>query len=300
MATTKAQTAAPAPAAEISALTAQAAGGALMVIDYGDDAGAGLANIERDEIRIPMFRVLQSNSPQCQPVEAGGTEGAKAGMIFNTVTGEMFDGKEGLLFIPVDRDHNFVEYVPRDEGGGFVGVHDPHDTHILDMRDAQGKFGKLKSRSDALGKPTEIVETFYLFGMLVDAEGTLVCGVVPFTSTQISKYQAFMTRYMSIKYPNSKGDKITPPLWAHKWWLRTVYQTNKKGSFFGWLVVLETEPAIQSRMRLDDPLYQQGKAFYEMLKSGAASIDREADQRAGGMDEGGGTSAGGPDDEIPF
>lgn len=278
---------------------AEAAGSALMVIDYGEDAGAGLQDVGRDEIKIPTFRILQALSPQCQPVEAGGIEGAKPGMIYNTVTGEMYDGKEGLPFIPVDRDHNYVEFVPRDAGGGFVAIHDPLEPHILDKRDVQGKFGKLTGYSEELKKPTEIVETRYLYGLVGTDDDTVQAGVVQFTSSQITKYQSFMTRYMSIKYPNNAGVKIVPPLWAHKWRLRTVYQTGKKGSFYGWLIVLDTEPPLASRMRLDNPLYIQAKAFYELLKSGAASIDRDADSKAAEPSEGT-AAAGGPDDDIPF
>ena len=271
---------------------AQTSGSALMVIDYGDDEGCGMENISRDEFKIPLMRILQSNSPQCKPVSAGGTEGAVAGMIYNTATGEMWSGENGLLFIPVDRDHNYIEYVPRDAGGGFVGTYDIDDPVVGNLREKQGKFGKLTMDSG-----NELVETFYLFGLIIPPDGTTIQGVVPFTSTQISKYQAFMTRYQSITYPNAAGKKVRPPLWAHRWKLGTVYQQNKKGQFFGWTLKLKSEPPVSCRMRLDDELYQQGRAFYELLKEGKARVEHSA---GGGNPDGasGGGAAGG--EEIPF
>lgn len=269
-----------------------------MVIDYGDDVGAGMENITREEFKIPLVRILQSNSPQCKPVEGGGIEGAKADMILNTATGEMYDGKAGMGFIPVFRDHNFVEYITRDDGGGFVGMYQPEDPFIAKLRGDQGSFGKLKHYNDTVKKATEIAETFYLFGLLMPDADTVIQGVVPFVSTQISKYQSFVTRYLGVVYPNGEGAKVRPPLWAHEWRLGTVFQPTKKGDIFGWLLRLKEEPPIKSRLRLDDPIYQQARAFYDLLKEGAAKIDREADQKAGGpaADEPGSLDK----DDIPF
>ena len=114
---------------------------------------------------------------------------------------------------------------------------------------------------------------------------------MPFTSTQISKYQNFMTRYNSIRYPNAKGEKVLPPLWAHQYLLGTRPEKNKKGTFQGWTLRLREEPPIKSRMALDDPLYGTASAFHTMLKEGNAKIDREAELKAGGEKA---------DDEIPF
>ena len=60
-------------------------GGALMVIDFAADAGMGLENMTSQDMAIPFFNVLQKLSPQCDTVE-----GAKAGMIFNTVTEQSY------------------------------------------------------------------------------------------------------------------------------------------------------------------------------------------------------------------
>lgn len=266
-------------------------GTALAVIDYGDEAGMGMENVRREEFKIPLLRILQSNSPQLKPPSAGGVDGAKAGMIFNTATGEMWDGEKGMGFVPVFRDHNYVAYIPRDAGGGFSGIHAEDDPLIPQLQAQQGKFTKLHHEG------TEIAETYYLFGLGTPAAepDTLLQCVVPFVSTQIPKYQSFMTRYQSIKYPSPKegAGMVVPPLWAHKWVLTTRYEKNKKGEYYGWVLRLLEEPPIKSRMRLDDPIYIQGRAFYDLLKEGKAKVEHVADTKAGG-------AAGGPDDEIPF
>lgn len=279
----------------------QGPGNALQVIDYGDDAGAGAEGMSRDEFKIPLLKILMSNSPQCKDPSAGGVEGARQGMIFNTATGEMWEAnKKPLLFIPVYRDHQYVEFIPREPwGGGFVGVRKPDDPLVRRLLREQGRFGKLKNpegtvlQSSGQQVPTEIVETYYLFGLIFTEDGQMQQDVVPFTSTQIGKYQNFMTRYNSIRYPNSAGAKILPPLWAHRYLLGTRPEKNKKGEYWGWTLRLESEPPIKSRMRLDDPIYEAGRAFHDLLASGAAAVDREAEAKAG--QEGGADG-----DDIPF
>lgn len=252
------------------------------VIDYGDDAGAGLEDMQRDEFKIPLLGVLQSNSPQCKPESAGGTAGAKAGMIYNSATQEMWDvEKTPLVFVPCYRDHNYVEYVPRNLGGGFAGIRAVDDPLVKELREKQGRFGRLSTATkfgpDGLPLDgTEITETFYLFGLVVAPDGAVQQDVVPFKSTQIGVYQNFMTRYTSIKYPNRAGAMVLPPLWAHRWQLGTRFSKNKKGEFFGWTLRLEKEPPLASRLERNDPLYEQAAAFYAMLKEGRGRVEHEA------------------------
>jgi hypothetical protein len=84
-------------------LSVPEAGRELVQVDFGDDAGAGMEDVKAGEYRIPFLRILQSNSPQVKPPTAGGVPGAQAAMIFNTSTGELYDGEKGLVFVPTSR-----------------------------------------------------------------------------------------------------------------------------------------------------------------------------------------------------
>lgn len=268
-----------------------AGGGAVTVVDFGDDAGKGMENVTSDETRIPIIRVLQALSPQCGDVRQGGL-GLKPGTVFNTATGEVIDGEVGFDFVPFHRDHNFVEWTPRIQGGGFVAMHAPDDGLVLKLKGEQGRFGKLShgvTRRNEKGEAldgTEIAETFYLYGLVLQDGQQPSPAVIAFTSMQIKKYQAFIARYMSITYKQKvKGTEdqyqdVTPPLWAHRWHVETVPEKNKKGSFFGWRFSLSAKgddgkelPTVRSLIAMADPLYQQAKALYLMAKGGRASAD---------------------------
>lgn len=255
-------------------VAAQTLGTDLAVYDPGAYAGAGMENISREEYAIPFLYVLDAKSPQCAPVKAGGVEGAKAGSLYNTATNEMFDGEKGVSFIPVDRKHDFGEWIRRNEdgsGGGFVGIRAPDDPLVLELRKKYGQFGKLVTDDNH-----ELVETFYLSGLtVVDGVGSAM--IFPFKSTGIAAYKNFMTRVMNIQYVAPNGAMIRPPMWAHRWRLGTQYKT--KGTM-GWYIPrlwLEEEPPIKSRLKLTDPLYLQARELYDNIKAGRVVVKQDTE-----------------------
>jgi len=253
------------------------------IYDPGSDAGAGMEDITRDEYAIPFIRILDAKSPQVRPVSAGGIPGAKAGSIINMSTSEIFDGEKGIEFIPVHRDHKFVEWIKRNDdgsGGGFVGIRAVDDPLVLELRAKHGQFGKLPT-----SEGHELVETFELYGLIV-ADGMANPCVISFSSTQIKKYKSFMTRVMGITYQGPQGP-VRPPLWAHVWTLKTAYESKGQFSWYGWRIALKEEPPIRSRLKLTDPIYARGRELYEAIKSGRVTVKRDDQEQ--------------PDkEEIPF
>ena len=256
----------------------QETGGLPAIYDFGDDSGAGLENIDKDEIRIPILTVLQAQSPQVmKPVGQGGIEGAKAGSVFNTSTNEIYAGPTGFEFVPIMRDHNYVEYTPRDDGGGFVGIRPVDDDEVIMLRADQGRFGKLMTSNG-----TELSETRYLYGLMMIGD-QVRRGVLTFTSAKIKQYQAFVDRVTGITYRLNEGTEadpvwktIVPPIWAHRWKVTTFYDTrSKKGDFWNWSVVPAEEPPIKALLRRNDPLYVQAKETFEMIRGGSAKADYE-------------------------
>lgn len=265
-------------------------GTALAEADFGDDAGAGLENVTAAERAIPFFRILQSNNPQVKDPRQGGMPGAKPGMILNLGSGELFDGVDGIPFIPVHRDHNFPEWTPREAGGGFVGIRAADDPLVLELQAQFGKFGKLPNgvtkrndKGQALDG-TELTETYYLYGLATEE---YVPALVAFTSTQVKKYRNFMNRVTSFKYKQGEAT-VVPPMWAHRWLLKTVPESNKSGDFFGWNLTLFSKnedgseaPYINSLIPRSDPLYAQAKDLYQAIAENRVKVDHNQDKQQG-------------------
>lgn len=277
------------------------------VVDFGDDSGKGMENISKDERRLPFLRILDPKSPQCKPTSQGGLPSARGGMIINTSTNQIFDGELGGCFVPSFRDYKFVEYIRREEdgsGGGFVNVHAPNDPKIIALRASNKAFGKISMGFDESGKEHELSQTMYLYGTFFpNLKGP--SGPVPnydagfrclagFASTQIKKFQAFVTRYENIRYPTRQPDgtivRKEPPLWAHRLSLRTQYESKGAHSWYGWVLdFYEKNPdgtekdTRESLLKRDDPLYISAREFHFQIAQGLAD---QPDYQAQGNDEG--------------
>ena len=67
---------------------------------FGDDLSKGFENMTQDDLALPFVRILGQLSPQVTQGDAKFIESAKPGMIYNTVTNDLFDGKNGIKVIP--------------------------------------------------------------------------------------------------------------------------------------------------------------------------------------------------------
>ena len=65
--------------------------------------------------------MIQALSPQIKKSDPAYIDGASQGDIFNTVTGQHWDGEEGVTVIPCYQETKYLKFKPREQGGGFMG-----------------------------------------------------------------------------------------------------------------------------------------------------------------------------------
>lgn len=258
------------------------------IYDYAEDAGAGFEGLTRDDYTIPILDVLQAQSPE---ISTGSIEGAKPGAFIVRALGEVYPGKGGVTFVPCERQHAFVEWRPREAGGGIVGTYDPNDPMVVREKQKQ-PLGKIK-----LENGNDLVETFYLFGILVTLDGAQQV-VIPFTSTKISKYKALMTKARSILVPLPDGRRINPPVFAHRYLLKTVFIEKNGYKWFNFEITFDGKNAEAARIAPDSSLYQDAKAFHVLVKQGAVKADTSKQEQAD--DPSPGRKADLNDEDIPF
>ena len=98
----------------------------------------GFENLGADDYAIPFFSILQKGSPEVDPDKKDEyIPGSKPGMIMNSVTNELIDGKVGFAIVPVHRKHEFLEWIPRDQGGGLGRI--DHHLPAVDAHDPRGR-----------------------------------------------------------------------------------------------------------------------------------------------------------------
>jgi hypothetical protein len=251
--------------------------------DYGDDVGSGWENTGTEDFTIPFLAILQSGSPQCVETEAEHIEGAKPGMLINTATQELYDGKHGVKLVPCYTEHIFVEWRNRQtDSGGFIGVHTADSKIVAEAKAASTEFGKYSVPVED-GIDHDLVETFYIYGLVVDGEEIVGPCMVSFSSTKIKAYKSIMTPLRQVKG--------RPPLFAFKLHVTTVADKNKKGSFFNFKIAPADGSAVDSLLAPDHAFVLAGKEFKTQVAEGKAKIDH------GGGNTGEGD---GEEKEAPF
>jgi hypothetical protein len=66
-----------------------------LVSVFEEDASGGFDTMGQEDFALPFLRLLTNVSP-----EVGEVEGAMPGMIYNSVSSQLYDGKKGILVIP--------------------------------------------------------------------------------------------------------------------------------------------------------------------------------------------------------
>lgn len=244
------------------------------VYDFGED-GPASAEITRDEITIPFLTVLQALSPQV--AGEAPVEGAAPGKLFNTVTGEMFDADTGVIFVPACRHYTFVEWIPRDNGGGFVAMHEPTSDVVTDAKNRSEQFGVYSTPEG-----NDLIETFYLYGVLVSEDGEVTGPVcIAATSTKITPYKKIMTAMGGIMVPTADGGKMNPPLWANALRITAINTKNRSGQPYKNFAFTHVngDPA-KSILPPTHPAYVAARELRTQITSGAAKADVETERAA--------------------
>lgn len=220
---------------------------------YEQFDNAGFENATADSYAIPFLAILQSGSPQVKKSNGKYIEGATEGCLLNTVQNTILDGEEGVLVIPCAYRQGFVEWIPRDSGGGFVTEYAPHEAPRSE-RDDEGR--------DVLPNGNELQDTRYHSVLLLNEDGTCSPIVIAMTRTQVKKSKRWMSLMQDIKFPKADGSgTYTPPMFSHVYRLRTIPETKDEYSWYNW----EVEKV---EMIEDGAIVAQAKKFHDAIMAG--------------------------------
>jgi hypothetical protein len=187
------------------------------------DAGQGL-NMTQEDLALPFLKVLGQLSPECNKRDAKHVEGAEPGMIINTVTGEVYDGVKGIDVVPVHYKRQHIEWQDRGESQGApVKIYDAGDDLPSTTRD---KFNK-----DRLSNGNYLENTASHFVVILGNSPTTA--LISMKATQLKVSRKWNSMMMGLKMQGKNG-MFTPPTYSHIYKLKTVQQSNDKGTWFGW------------------------------------------------------------------
>lgn len=239
-------------------------------------AGEG-AVFDSSEMQIPFLRVLQALSPQLNKKKAEYIDGASSGDMFNTVTNECFDGEEGVTIVPCFQTTKYLEFTPREQGGGFRGEIPANDP-ILTRTERNGA-------KEILPTGNELVKSDQHYCLLIGSDGIAQPIVVDMKSTQLKVSRRWKTQIAMQKMAHPKtGQLITPPVFATMWKLSTTEESNDQGSWANYQI--EKVGLVEDR-----ELLIGAKAFRDSVAAGEVKAAPE---------EGPSQASSASTDDIPF
>ena len=220
---------------------------------FEEDAAKGLGAIGQDDLALPFLKILGQLSPEVNKRDGKYVEGAEPGMIFNSVSGELYDGVKGLDVIPAFYKLEYIEWKDRGDGPGApVAIYDS-SSDIMSKTKADANY------KDRLPNGNYIEKTASHFVIITgDSPST---ALISMKSTQLKISRKWNSMMSGIKLKGKNG-LYTPASFSHIYKLKTTQMSNDKGTWFGW-EVSKVGPIT------DAGLYQQAKSFSESISKGA-------------------------------
>ena len=219
---------------------------------FEDDAAKGLGKIGQEDLALPFLKILGQLSPEVNKRDGKYVEGAEPGMIFNSVTGDLYDGVKGIDVVPCFYKLEYIEWKDRGEGPGApVAIYDSSS-------DIMSKTKPDANYKDRLPNGNYIEKTASHFVIIMgDSPST---ALISMKSTQLKISRKWNSMMSGIKL-NGKNGMFTPASFSHIYKLKTTQMSNDKGTWFGW-EVSKVGPIT------DQSLYGQAKAFSENISKG--------------------------------
>ena len=229
---------------------------------FEEDAAKGLGKIGQEDLALPFLKILGQLSPEVNKRDGKYVEGAEPGMIFNSVSGELYDGVKGINVIPAFYKLEYIEWKDRGEGPGApVAIYDSSS-------DIMSKTKPDANYKDRLPNGNYIEKTASHFVIITgDSPST---ALISMKSTQLKISRKWNSMMSGIKLKGKNG-LFTPASFSHIYRLKTTQMSNDKGTWFGW-EVSKVGPIT------DQSLYQQAKTFSENISKGSVKAKHGEDK----------------------
>ena len=234
-----------------------------------EHANEGGEFITARDTKLPILKILYSNSPVLDASDGKFNEKARQGDIYNEITGSLYKGKEGVLVAPCLFINTFNEWKDRgDSPGRPIAIHNrDFDINKLTTRSDDGK--------DRLENGNYVEDTGNHFVYILDKNYAPVeTALITMKSTQKKKSKLWTSMLQSRRAKGSKGF-FCPPHWSQVYKLTTTKESNSQNSWYGWVIEFDKILSPESNLATLEVV----KGFYESAKTsdifGTVAFDEE-------------------------
>ena len=183
--------------------------------------GEGL-DYDTSELQIPFIRIAQATNPELKKRDPKYIEGLSEGDLFNTVTGQYYDGEKGVTVIPCYQETQYLKFIPRDQGGGFLGQMSPDDPDIPKAK----RTGSVELLPDG----NELIKSDQHYCLVIGEDGVPNFGIVDMSKSKLKVSRKWKSQ-LSMLTVEVNGVMKRPPIFLTKWKLTVVGDSNDKGDW---------------------------------------------------------------------
>lgn len=262
-----------------------------VVVDMFEDGAEG-AVFSADDLLIPRLQLAQKMSPELDENDAKYIDGIKAGNFFNSVSRDIYTE---IDVIPCHSKTSYIEWVPRDQGGGLVGEHDADSPAVKNTLTVE-EDGK---RRDVMESGNELVIADEFYSFIVKEDGDYEPVLISMKSTQRKVAKRWRTLISMNKARNPKTNQLqSVPIFSTLWKLTSVVEVNKKNEKYSNFAVQKIGPISTDKQ----DLYHAAKQFRESIIAGEVKAVQEEDtvSSKATANEKQSESPLDPDEEVPF
>ena len=217
------------------------------------ESDRGQEGVGVDDLTIPRLQLIQDLSPQRKKNDPQYIGGAEEGMMFNSVTHELYG--EDVVFIPCYYRKEWVIWKAQSEGGGFCGAFGTEREAKREYNE-QDYGGKVTKKNDPM---YEINDTGQQFGLLVHDDGRTEEIVL-----SLSKTKRKVDRQLNTIVKMAGGDRF-----SRMYKVAATQDTNGAGQeFYNYSVSLLGFVS-------SEEMYRRAEKLYEAIASGQKDVKRD-------------------------
>jgi hypothetical protein len=211
-----------------------------------EDSSKGSEDVTINDLVLPRVDVLQALSPQIKKTDPQYIPHSEQGIIFNTVSGELYGSQ--ITIVPVVFRREFIIWQSRKSGGGFRGS-------FPTAEEAEEERQNLENPNDH-----EVVETHVNFVLIIHPNGRTEEAVLSW-----SKSKRKVSRKM-----NSLVQMVNANRYARAYKLTAIPVIGPKGEYWSF--------DVGALGFVTKPVYDRAEASYEAIRRGERSVQHDQNE----------------------
>lgn len=238
-------------------------------IDFSQYAGAGTEHIDVATLSMPFFKVIQSGSPELKNKNEKFIREARAGMVINTLTRELYPAYEendpGIKVVICSIQERMIRWAPQDESLGRPvasypkGHQDVPPATPTEIRTQDGT----KTILQIDGSKDYLVETDEYYVLRVGDDGTVQPGIIAMDSSDLGPSRMIRSQ-LKYKYMTQAGKTFAAPIMAQFYNFKATDKVSKTNPDRQWLIWKPTFLGIMQDG--DATLLDQAYAWHKVLE----------------------------------